>query len=521
LFYSILPEGAVEAELKTFGTLDNSRDTDYGYVVVLTVDAAKLGAKTAPYYFELNAENGKPEYILQATADNKVVRKTLAESSLGEIELITEANCQEVGYGSYAYSEGGQVVFYAGVTEIGGAHEFVDDVCVHCGAYRVSQALVNTVTLNANEFVELSGTYNGDLHKEIYNGVTIRVTAGDHWYWSRSDAYIAKDDYGSNIDAAEIWHSLDDPEDPTNYALRTPVGKLNGVDGEAITEDSFKEAMQNGAFRYRVSYADGVVTIVHSLYKQGESAAPYFSFTVKISDIQRSSVTIAFGLDAAQVTGNVWYANGKVANDMIEEFPNDAFTLKDVSWTVGAEYEKSAPANGTVAVAGNGVATLLDAAHRTALGADAKYTHYIAFAVKFAYEPVSDVFVRVKANGETLKGSVAEIDGNMLYVIIPTDGTVTDYVLDFASTSGNTEQCDVALELSGVVASSVTTSVSGSANLITGGEVTIVYSGVTVTDNDEIEINGISFKKSELTGNKDYGNGVTVKSATASGTAFT
>ena len=519
-FYSVLPEGAVEPTLTVFGTLDNALDTDYGHIVVLKVDTTKFGVSAAPFYFELNAQSETPAYILRAN-EGKVERKTLDAASLGGIELISEANCQQTGYASYPYSENGTVVFYAGLAEIGGAHRFEGDTCTLCGSARESKVLENTVTLRDNDFVQLKGVYNGDLHKEIYNGVTIQIKAGEHWYWLRSDAYIAKDSYGANIDAPEIFHSYDDPEQPSNFDLRTPVGKPNGVDGEEITESSFKEAMRNATFEYYLSYADGVVTMVHSLYAAGESKSPYITYTIKIKDVQRSAVTVAFGLDAAKVTGNAEYITGKVANDMTEEIGGDGFEAKGVNWTVGAEYTVGAVENGMLPVTGEGKAVALDEAHKSALGADAKNTHYIAFAVKFEKALASDVFVRVKANGAAVSGAVAIVEGDLLKVVIPTDGAVTEYVLDFASVSANTEQCDIRLDLSGVVASETVSAVTGSANLITGGEITITYTDVAISDDMLLDVNGVSFKKSELTAGKDFGNGVSVKSVSAEGTALT
>lgn len=522
MFYGVIPEGAAEATLTTFGTLDNDKDTDYGHIVVIRIDTTKLGVSAAPFYFELNADtSGAPAFILKATDDNKVEKKMVEASSLGVLELISEASCLEKGFASYPYSEEGEVVFYAGLAEVGGAHHFDGDVCTLCGATKADKALAQTVTLNENEFVQVSGTYSAAIQKEIYNGVTLRVNAGDNWYWIRSDSYIAKNDYGSGIDAEEIWHSFDDPEDPTNYALRTPNGKLSGVDGEEINDSLFNEAKRNATFNYYVGYADGVVTIVSELYTGGETKAAYFAFEIRISGVHRTDISVAFGLDAATVAGNARYTTGKIVNSMVEEFGETAFTLKDVTWNVGATYTVFAPANGAVAVKGEGRAFELDAAHKAALGADAKYTHYIAIPVKFTQALASDVFVRVRANGSVLKGALAEIDGDTVYAVIPTDGTVTDFVLDFGSLSANTMQCDLALDLSGVLTTETTSVVTGSPNLISGGDVQIVYTGLTVADTDELEVNGVSAKKSELVAGYDFGNGISVKSVKAEGNTFT
>lgn len=525
----------VEYSLAVNGTTDNSLDYDTGFFFAGVIDTTQYGVQAGSgdyeYYFQLgnawDQTSAYNTYKVSYTAEGATM--VIAQESglaLGGLYTIKDGTCLDAGLFAYEVTnDAGEVVFYANIFMAGGSHsagtsgEVVN--CEYCGA-EISRTRTYTGSIQDNEFIEVNETYTGFINgaasaedeakqANLYNGMRLEIGLSNGTFYSvRADGFVSFNDYENPASGDNIVHSLDEDGD---IGLRTPIGKLNGVTGEPITEETYlgtidgsgnrvNGVLATGTFRINVSYENGTVTVVYRLYQDGHddfrTDAPYFEFTVAISGLTDAELDIEFIADNVNIgnSSNVWMTTGDINNTMISSFSGDSDTITagGVAFAAAGSYSSLGVEGGYALVAGEGNARDLTAAQKKALGipdGDTTYEKYVAFTVNFekAYAG-EDSIVSAKVVGEPYAFAAFSDDKTALDVVIPFAGEKTDYVIDLSNSGGYTLQADISLDLSAVSTYSVSTQVSGTATLGGGGQMTITYSGPDLPANVSFRVNG-------------------------------
>ncbi len=453
------------------GTYGDSRDTDKGAFVVISVRTADLGV-SGDYYFDFNNGdafdgNAKP------TAINKVSGTTITSVAVTaeecEVAIGIEGSCQQEGLYAWAVKKDNKVVFYAKAAAAGGNHVDGDSdgVCDLCAS------TLGEVTLTANEndnknvlrdgeFVEVSGQYTDVAHTEAYQGLEVNVRNADgedaFWVRVRNDGFYARESGGD----AQI--TLDSNTTPSNTCNGVP----NGIDGTPIdAESDYLDAKKSGKFKAYASYVDGKVTVTVSLWKaeQEVTQTPYFRYTVTMTVVQKTpsiNVNVRYDNNGASigVEGACKHVKGNVSNSTITEF----------AWaTVGTH---TAPTDMTFSRNGNKV--VLDG-NAPKSGND----YYTAFDVTFSQPIVDGQIIVRKADGNVFENATATLDNarTKLSVYLPLSAGVTGAVIDFVNFDGNTVQNDIVVDLSKVLLSDVKVTADKADLKLVGDTFTLTFSG--------------------------------------------
>ena len=465
-------------------------------IVLIEVNPAAYNISTTAFGYQLKTAQGfSTSYY--AVAGNTVEKKTVENA---DVIILSEGSCLEHGLaGEIITTTVGAdetvVKFVTNLTEFGGSHKFAKKlaapggVCVLCGeeVVRADFGTVGTVTLHDNEFVELAGDFQNYGFTEVYNGVTLRLTIGDTWYWIRNDGYVGYNDYGVAADNENFWTSFGD-----DLAQRTPNGKLD-ANGEEISETTYKETMKAGAvLRVWAGYQDGTFTTIWSMYKKGDAAQVegygkvYFAFTHKVSNITENAITLQFGLDNARIGGNTtknttwWFKGpGNIEKSMIESAEgSDEATL-----TVGNiedHYVTITSLGGNASAISGDKADEINEAF--GLKGDEGYTKYYAvvMTLKENYTTGLAVGTVYDAEGNLVKPTVVTFDDNTItFRVAFKDGdTPGVYYVKLANSTGSTLQCNIKLDLTAVSMSDTTAVVTNNASIVTGGTIEIAYSNL-------------------------------------------
>ena len=521
----------VEYSLAVNGTTDNSLDYDTGFFFAGVIDTTQYGVQAGSgdyeYYFQLgnawDQTSAYNTYKVSYTAEGATT--VIAQESgltLGGLYTIKDGTCLDAGLFAYEVTnDAGEVVFYANIFTAGGSHSGSVGTCEYCGA-TISRTRTYTGSIQDNEFIEVNETYTGFINgaasaedeakqANLYNGMRLEIGLSNGTFYSvRADGFVSFNDYENPASGDNIVHSLDEDGD---IGLRTPIGKLNGVTGEPITEETYlgtidesgnrvNGVLATGTFRINVSYENGTVTVVYRLYQDGHddfrTDAPYFEFTVAISGLTDAELDIEFFADNVNIgnSSNVWMTTGDINNTMISSFSGDSDTITagGEAFTAAGSYSSLGVEGGYALVAGEGNARDLTAAQKKALGipdGDTTYEKYVAFTVNFekAYAG-EDSIVSAKVVGEPYAFAAFSDNKTALNVVIPFAGEKTEYVIDLSNSGGYTLQADISLDLSAVSTYSVSTQVSGEPTLGSGGQMTITYSGSDLPANVSFRVNG-------------------------------
>ena len=520
VFDSQLPKELVTAKLTAFGTLDNSLDSDYGCVVVLTVDLTKLDKTAAPYFFEINA-NEEVEYILRATAENKV-EKVSTTGKLGGEVAISEGSCLEEGMVVREYKEEDKVAFLAGVKKIGGEHHFEGDTCTLCGA-KLSTLAISTgensgrTVLHSGEYIRITGTYGDKIMQQPFNGIEARVILDNGtWVRMRNDGYYALE---TNNGGATLLYNSNE--------FNTLNGVLNLIDGTAIDatttspvvsdEECISVARMGATFEVTITFVDGVATAYFTITRKNETT-PWAAFTMKVSAPDETQITTGFRLDNyngsnAEIVGNqVTKVVGKVANSDIASIvdvnakttiqENGLYVIHGDAGAKDVAYVKL-NATGSAAKMMEGVKTELE----IAAADEAAYAYYTQFTMNLNHALPESSIVSVK----TLDGVAAKYakvtlnpERTAVTVTIALDGAAKAFLIDFVNLEANTIQSDVVLDVSTLAVSELASAVENNANVL-GGTVKITYTG-TIPADAQFRLNGESVAWAELNGHT-FANG--------------
>ncbi|MGN1077030.1 MAG: hypothetical protein ACI4ST_00805, partial [Candidatus Gallimonas sp.] len=531
------------ANLIVAGTADDDTDEDDGAVILIQINVTELGlASRSAYGFEVNPDGTvAPTYYYWSTqaAAQAITRKIEKVPFSGtEKEVIEEGTCFEGGLTAYvARNESDEVIFYLGLTEIGGAHVWGgDDICDLCGAARNTAVRVTDaedsarIGIEDGQYVVVTGKYGDAMMKQAFNGIEARIILDNGtWVRFRNDGYYALETDNGGATLAYNSNVFNTINGVPNLIDGRPI---DATEGDALTSSvGLSNAKAGATFSVRVSLVDGIVTVYSELIRAGEDA-PWTTTTMKVSVPGTTSLTVGFRLDtynangtATIVGGTVERIVGRYAGNDVASVTTDAVTTD--RGTVAAATNVSYDTNGiyvfrtdsiededvvVAKISANGVPEKMTAAARTALGIPADntaYTHYVAFTLNLnsALPLLSTVSVTSLSdqNDEYVYAKISA-DGTKVDFVIPVDGTVTKYLVDFVNLTASTIQSDFVLDLSELAVSDIIGEVQSNVTVF-GGTATLVYTGKVPADG-KLSVNGVSVAWSNLNG-YDFGNGVT------------
>lgn len=456
-----------ESALK--GVVASVLDINGGKIVLIEIDPSQynISATTFGYQFKTDAYS---QYYY-AVENDATTRQSI---SGGSVTVLNEGSCLEQGLAGKLMTAG-SVKFVADVATFGGSHQLArlagDEKCLLCGetASRLRIAALGSITLHDNEFVEISDNYANSGFANVYNGITLRLTAGSNWYWLRNDGFIGDNGYTDPAIGSDIWSSLGDD-------TRTPNGKLD-ADGNEIDEDGFKATMKAGAaFRIWAGYQDGTFTVIWRLYKKADAnlvtgyGKVYYEFTHKFSNITEDSVQLAFGLDGATNagnSGNFWVFNaGKIDKDMIETVAGTGLTL--AHGNMDGHFA-------TVSATGG------NAKETTEAGYVKEVSFTITLKENYTTGNASAVVYSDAAFKTPVAGATATVSGKTIEVkvLLKENEAPSVYYIDLRDDKGSTKQSDIKVDLTAVSTYETKASVNTDhAYILTGGTVTIAYTGL-------------------------------------------
>ena len=483
-----------EAGLK--GTTASVLDINDGKIVLIEIDPAAYGISATAFGYQFMTEDGYSEYFY-AVANDVATRRSV---SSGSVTVLNEGSCLEQGLAGKIISAD-DVKFVANVETFGGSHQFVslaaDKKCQLCGE-TVSRARINAlgnITLHDNEFVEIADNYANSGFANVYNGVTLKLTAGSNWYWIRNDGFIGDNGYTDAAIGENIWSSLGDD-------TRTPNGKLD-ADGNEIDEDGFKATMKAGAaFRIWAGYQDGIFTVIWRLYKKADATLVtgygkvYYEFTHKFSNLTEDSVNLSFALDGASNagnSGNYWvFKSGKLDKDMIESVTGTGVTL----------------AHGNIE---NHFATVSATGGNAQATTESGYAKEIAFTINLKENyTTGNANAVVYSDAEfknPVEGATAAVNGKEIAVkvLLKENETAGVYYIDLRDDKGSTKQCDIKVDLTAVSTYETTAVVNtDNAFILKESTVTVEYEGLPADmTGAKFSVNGV---EQAIAANMTFGN---------------
>ena len=447
------------------GVVASVLEINGGQIVLVEIDPSAYEISATKFGYQFMTENYSEFFY--AVEDNAAARQSV---SGGSVTVINNGSCLEQGLAGKIVSAG-DVKFVANVETFGGSHEFTriaaGQKCQLCGETVSRDGIGQSVTLHDNEFVEVTETYKSGF-ANVYNGVTLKLTAGGDWYWLRNDGFIGDNGYTDAAIGEDIWSSLGDD-------ARTPNGKLDG-DGNEIDEDSFKATMKAGAaFRIWAGYQDGTVTVIWRLYKKDDATLlngygkVYYEFTHKFMNLTEDAVTLQFATDGCTLGNNGstgtswWFKAGKLDKNMIESVAGTGVTLAH------ANIENHFAT--VTATGGNAQATT-----------ESGYAKEIAFTINLKENyTTGNANAVVYSDAEfknPVEGATASVSGKAIEVkvLLKENETPGVYYIDLKDDKGSTKQCDIKVDLTAVSMYGTTASVNtDNAFILKDSTVTVEY----------------------------------------------
>ncbi len=503
-FGSKTAQELVNATLYSFGTLGNAYDTDYGAVAVLEIDLEKLetlNVTQAPFYFELNA-NGEtaPAYVYRATAQNKIEKVSV---NLGERKLLEEGDCYTTGYAAYEYKIGNETVFLAGAASVGGSHNFVNNICMHCGAERAVKDMplwssAERVVLAQGDILVVEtgvhGFYTDTASRFIGLTAQIMLPNTQYFYWARPDMYV---DYLT----------------PSTWTNREPfteeMGKIETLFGAFPSDSEWRQFRTTEGARLVVTFTltDGQLVMTEYYYAAPalveDPSGLFLAFSYTFYNMTADSYVINLTTDTSTLE-DAQFIRGHVVSSKISGYETSGapITVGGREFTVSElDIAELASADGCLAIEANGIAKKLSSEQKTALGA-ADATHYVAFRVNLS-EALGNWFVELAGvNGYVAFNGAHDV----VEIVIPLKGGEESCVIDFRNFAGDMQQSDVRINLANVVVSEVSASVTENTVGLAGGTAKIVYAGVPA--GAKVQIGATEKTLAELASAQDFGNGI-------------
>lgn len=481
-----------------------------GTLIYFEIDAAKLGF-TGAYAFEPFYGNGNTYY----TVNNGEV-KAVEVTDKGDKKIIVDGDCFDAGIVANEIKKENEVIFYLNPASVGGAHKDADNdnVCDLCGAaissldfskpgwFVSSWQDADKVYLTNGMYYEFTGVYEKASGET--KGMTVLLDGYDSnnkWY----EGYrVAGDGYGHHVlnDGNGAWGTITDPyfdndefrngkSNFTNSNMTTehPYNTIQGVldpDGNAITASSLLAAMIGGTFRYTVSRQNDVIDIRVRLYKEGVEidGTPFYDYTFKVvcEEGKNYKPVFTFFDNLCSVKGGkVNMYKGTFVNSVLSGAEAKEITIDETT------YHSSNLTFGKVTVDGDYAKLAVSGMAQKA--ANGSYTHYAAFTLNFSQALVESTTVTI--SGVTDAKAVLA-NGNKainVYVPLSASANLATATISIVNQEASTMQCDVQIDLSGIVVSDITATPNTDNLYINGGSFTVAYAGGDISG-ASISVNG-------------------------------
>ncbi len=527
----------VTGSATVIGTYNDDRDTDVGAYILITIDVtAEPLSLTGDYYAEFvggetfdSSANGKPT-TLNKISGTKIEKVTLDNTYTSSVVASADGTCYEEGLYAWEVKKGNDVVAYANAASAGGEHkdDNGDNICDLCGgtitsnvvmkdwndgytgaAYDLTEGTIVDATgsIKTSGITDVGGNFGPFVAIVMANG-----NGGNKRYWLRTDGCNIEHPNDSWDPAIACYPAnveplgADTPDE--NFYTSLAYNTLNGVqtvDGKTIETATFGEYIAGKTFRYVVSFIGTTVKVEFNYFNaDGTRSVSYY---VEIRNVTVKTVTAQFISDEQTFLQNdakITVTTAGAANSAIDKVESATVDSHAAPDEINYTLSKS---NGYVNLKLIGFA------------ANADNTYYASFKITFKQALVGSTSVKlVDKDGKAIAGGVATLssDKTSLEVYLPIANSIKESYLKFSNYEASTKQADIKIDLTDLVVSNVTATMSDDARTIVGGTVKIAYTNAQASD--KLVIGGVSKALSELATAADLGNGYKAQATSANGT---
>lgn len=509
-------ESVVTTSVYVDGTVGNANDVDYVAVVVYTIDLEAIDGGAEKLFDLVGGAEGS--YYKIAGGAMEVVAYD-AEKFTTALISENSGDCYDGALVARTITDAQKnPVFLAGAHYVGGGHEDAnnDKKCDLCGA-ALEEKEINTawfgksdnVSLGVGQIYDYYGTFkeksgaDGRMTvalQELYSGGynlyrldgsgwgTVLIGCTSTWDSKTGEYnpyYVLPE--GSDLEGTT------GSEDFTRFKTSNPFNSVLGTqakDGSGeITDEKLQEVLDAGAtFRYTITNNGSIVTVRMRLFRSADfNQAPYYDYSFTIENTENFTYKFDFtGFEGkGEIDGKVIKASGRLVNNMLTSGAGatvEGYTSSNI--TLGSPAFDGAQAK--IAVSGMADKVL-------AAGALGENDYYVAFSLAFSGKLVDSTSAKVvDAAGNVLERAVAKYDAatGKLLVLVPLNSAsaLEECKLVLSNLHASTAQCDIVVDLTGVIMSDYEVQLTNNLNL-TGGTITYKVNG-TVADEMKIVIGG-------------------------------
>lgn len=543
-------ESVVTTSVYVDGTVGNANDVDYVAVVVYTIDLEAIDGGAEKLFDLVGGAEGS--YYKIAGGAMEVVAYD-AEKFTTALISENSGDCYDGALVARTITDAQKnPVFLAGAHYVGGGHEDAnnDKKCDLCGA-ALEEKEINTawfgksdnVSLGVGQIYDYYGTFkeksgaDGRMTvalQELYSGGynlyrldgsgwgTVLIGCTSTWDSKTGEYnpyYVLPE--GSDLEGTT------GSEDFTRFKTSNPFNSVLGTqakDGSGeITDEKLQEVLDAGAtFRYTITNNGSIVTVRMRLFRSTDfNQAPYYDYSFTIENTENFTYKFDFtGFEGkGEIDGKVIKASGRLVNNMLTSGAGatvEGYTSSNI--TLGSPAFDGAQAK--IAVSGMADKVL-------AAGALGDNDYYVAFSLAFSGKLVDSTSAKVvDAAGNVLERAVAQYDAasGKLLVLVPLNSlsALEECKLVLSNLHASTAQCDIVVDLTGVIMSDYEVQLTNNLNL-TGGTLTYKVNG-TVADDMKLVIGGVEKALSAVVNGTAFetANGTfTVTSVTKTAAAYT
>lgn len=509
-------ESVVTTSVYVDGTVGNANDVDYVAVVVYSIDLEAIGSGAEKLFDLVGGAEGS--YYKIAGGAMEVVAYD-AEKFTTALISENSGDCYDGALVARTITDTqNKPVFLAGAHYVGGDHLDAngDKKCDLCGA-SLEEKEINTawfgksdnVSLGVGQIYDYYGTFkeksgaDGRMTvaiQELYSGGynlyrldgsgwgTVLIGCTSTWDSKTGEYnpyYVLPE--GSDLEGTT------GSEDFTRFKTSNPFNSVLGTqakDGSGeITDEKLQEVLDAGAtFRYTITNDGSIVTVRMRLFRSTDfNQAPYYDYSFTIENTDNFTYKFDFtGFEGkGEIEGKVVKATGRLVNSMLTSGAGatvEGYTSSNI--TLGSPAFDGAQAK----IAVSGMADKVSTA-----GALGDNDYYVAFSLAFSGKLVDSTSANVvDAAGNVLERAVAKYDAatGKLLVLVPLNSAsaLEECKLVLSNLHASTAQCDIVVDLTGVIMSDYEVQLTNNLNL-TGGTITYSVYG-TVADEMKIAIGG-------------------------------
>lgn len=508
-------ESVVTTSVYVDGTVGNANDVDYVAVVIYSIDLEAIGSGAEKLFDLVGGAEGS--YYKIAGGAMEVVAYDAEKFTTA---LISEnaGDCYDGALVARTITDTqNNPVFLAGAHYVGGDHLDAngDKKCDLCGATLSETKVdvsgwfvpggvdnVSRSVFVAGTVIDYIGTYKENAESDGRITIAMQEFLPNSWNGIRIDgsgwANFLTDSWGGSP-AYAPYYKAEDAEEPTSgseeftrFKTTNPYNTVIGMqatDGSGeITDDGLQEVLDAGAtFRITLTHDGTLITARFRLFRTDDlNLLPYYDFTITY-EVQENC---AYGFDLTgfekgELAGLVKKSVGKLVNNMLTSGAGatvEGYTSSNI--TLGSPAFDGAQAK----IAVSGMADKVSTA-----GALGENDYYVAFSLAFSGKLVDSTSAKaVDAAGNILEHAVAKYDAatGKLLVLVPLNSAsaLEECKLVLSNLHASTAQCDIVVDLTGVIMSDYEVQLTNNLNL-TGGTITYTVYG-TVANEMKIVIGG-------------------------------